>query len=51
MDFIDKMHSDNMDVPMLDYGNVYAEFFEKAHAGKSFQTIKQLLEHCEAMVK
>ena len=51
MDFIDEMESDKMDIPMLDYTNVYAEFFERIHAGKSFGTIKDLLEHCKIITK
>jgi hypothetical protein len=51
MDFIDEMESDEMDIPMLDYTNVYAEFFERIHHGENFQSIEQLLERCKRMLK
>lgn len=51
MEFIDEMESDKLDIPMMDYSNVYAEFFEKKHLGKSFDTIEKLLEHCRTIVK
>jgi len=51
MDFINEMESDNIDIPMLDYTNVYAEFFGRIHDGKSFDTIEKLLEHCKAIIR
>lgn len=51
MDFVDEMESDEIDIPMLDYTNVYAEFFEKIHHGKSFYSVEKLLEHCRIIVK
>lgn len=46
MDFIDDMESDNIDIPMLDYRNVTAAFFENQLQIKYFSTIKELLKHC-----
>ncbi len=48
MDFMDEMESD-IDIPMLDYTDVYAKFFDKHE--KHFETIKELLEHCENVTK
>ena len=46
MDFIDVMDSDEIDIPMLDYGNVEATFFENAFQRKHFNTIEELYNHC-----
>ena len=50
MDFIDEMESDNIDIPMLDYRNVTAAFFESKLMIKYFSTIGDLLEHCKKVV-
>ena len=47
MDFIDEMESDKIDIPMLGYENVTAVFFENPRNIKTFNTIKDLLEHCK----
>ncbi len=49
MDFMDEMESDSVDIPMLDYTDVYAIFFDKHE--KYFGTIKDLLEHCKNITK
>ena len=46
MDFIDVMDSDEIDIPMLDCGNVEATFFENALQHKHFNTIEELYNHC-----
>lgn len=46
MDFIDIMDSDEIDIPMLDYGNVEADFFENPLQHKYFNTIEDLYNHC-----
>ena len=50
MDFIDEMESDNTDIPMLDYRNVTAAFFENKFQVKYFSTIEELLEHCKKII-
>lgn len=49
MDFIDEMESDSIDIPMMDYKDVNAEFFEK-HV-KHFDTIEDLYNHCKEIVR
>lgn len=51
MDFIDEMYSDKIDIPMLDYKNVTATFFQKSLLIKNFSTILELLNHCERIIK
>lgn len=51
MDFIDEMESNNPDIPMLDYTNVNAVFFENPKNSKPFDTIEMLLGHCKLIVK
>lgn len=51
MDFIDEMDSDKIDIPMLDYKNVTAVFFENPLQIKYFSTIAELLNHCKRMIK
>jgi hypothetical protein len=51
MDFIDTMNSNNIDIPMLDYGNVEAMFFENKLIVKRFGTIDDLLNHCIEITK
>ena len=50
MDFIDEMESDNIDIPVLDYSNVHAVFFESKLDEKYFNSINELLEHCKKIV-
>jgi hypothetical protein len=51
MDFTDAIESDEIDIPMLDYTNVEADFFENPLLHKSFNTIVELYEHCKAILK
>jgi hypothetical protein len=51
MDFTDAIGSDEIDIPMLDYTNVEADFFENPLLHKSFNTIAELYEHCKAILK
>ena len=51
MDFIDTMESDEVDIPMLDYSDVHAKFFDNEHNTKVFNTVGELLEHCKQIVK
>lgn len=51
MDFIDEMDSDKIDIPMLDYKNVTAAFFENSLQIKYFSTIAELLNHCKKIIK
>ena len=46
MDFIDTMDSDEIDIPMFDYEDVDAVFFENELLTKHFETIEELYEHC-----
>lgn len=51
MDFTDAMESDNVDIPMMDYENVEADFFENPLHHKHFNTIADLYNHCVAIMK
>lgn len=51
MDFINTMESDEVDIPMLDYKDVHAKFFDNEHNKKEFDTVGELLEHCKQIVK
>lgn len=51
MDFIDVMDSDEIDIPMLDYENVEATFFENPLLHKNFNTIEELYNHCIEITK
>ena len=52
MDFIDTIDSeDDIDIPMLDYGNVEATFFENPLIYKQFDTIEDLYNHCQEIIK
>ena len=51
MDFIDVMDSDEIDIPMLDYQNVEADFFENPLLHKHFNTIEELYNHCVKITK
>ena len=48
-DFTEELESDNLDIPMLDYGNVTATFFEKRT--KNFDTIDDLYHDCVEIMK
>lgn len=51
MDFIDEMESDSSDMPMMDYSNVNAKFFENPLQTYHFATIECLYNHCKEIVK
>ena len=51
IDFIDTMESDEVDIPMLDYSDVHAKFFDNELNKKEFTTVGELLEHCKQIVK
>lgn len=51
MDFIDKMESDEMDIPMLDDEVVEYVFFEKPIDRGYFATIDDILEYCKNIVR
>ena len=51
MDFIDQMDSDKIDIPMMDYENVEADFFENPLLHCKFTTIERLYNHCKAIVR
>ena len=51
MDFTDDMEADDVDIPMMDYENVEAAFFENPLHHKHFDTIKDLYEHCKAIMR
>lgn len=51
MDFTNTMESDEVDIPMMDYENVEADFFENPLHHKHFDTIEDLYNHCKMIVK
>lgn len=51
MDFVDAIDSDNIDIPMLDYENVEADFFENPLLHKHFETIEDLYNHCQSILQ
>lgn len=51
MDFIDLMDSDDVDIPMMDYENVEADFFENPLLHCKFATIECLYEHCKSITR
>lgn len=51
MDFVDAIDSDNIDIPMLDYENVEADFFENPLLHKHFETIEDLYNHCKSILQ
>lgn len=51
MDFTDTVESDNVDVHMMDYENVEADFFENPLYHKHFDTIADLYNHCVSIMK
>lgn len=46
-DFTKEMESDGIDIPMMDYRNVEADFFENPLLHKDFSTIEELYTHCK----
>ena len=48
-DFTEELENNKVDIPMLDYGNVTATFFEKRT--KNFDTINDLYHHCVEIMK
>lgn len=51
IDFTNAMESDNVDIPMMDYENVDADFFENPLNHKHFDTIGDLYKHCLEIMK
>ena len=51
MDFLDEVESDNADIPMLDYTNVSATFFENPLNTKECETIADLVTHCKNIIR
>lgn len=47
--FTEAMESNKADIPMMDYKNVTATFFEKQT--KNFNTIDDLYHHCVEIMK
>ena len=48
-DFTEDLENNKVDIPMLDYGNVTATFFEKQT--KNFDTIDDLYHYCVEIMK
>lgn len=50
--FTDDIESDEIDIPMMDYQNVQADFrmSKTKYQRKSFATIKDLYTHCKIMM-
>lgn len=51
MDFIDSMESDDIDIPIMDYQNVEADFWENPLHHKHFDTIWDLYNHCKKIIR
>lgn len=51
MDFTDLMESNNMDIPMMDYQNVEADFWENPLHHKHFDSIEDLYKYCKEIVR
>lgn len=51
MDFLDLIKSEEIDIPMLDYSNIEAVFFENPMQHKFFDTINDLYKHCVLILK
>ena len=51
MDFVDQVESGEIDNEILGRKKVVAEFFENPLLHKHFNTIKELYEHCKAILK
>lgn len=50
-DFTDALESDDVDVPMIDYQNVDAYFFENPLNHNHFDTIQDLYYHCKLIME
>ena len=50
-DFTDALESDEVDIPMMDYKNVDAYFFEKPSSHLHFDTIEDLYYHCKLIME
>ena len=51
VDFLDQMDSDETDIPMMDYKNVEADFFENPLLHCKFATIECLYNHCISITR
>lgn len=51
IDFLDQMDSDDADIPMMDYVNVEADFFENPQLHCKFATIECLYNHCKSITR
>lgn len=51
MDFLDHMDSHDIDLPMMDYADVEADFFENPNLHRNFATLEGLYNHCKAIVR
>lgn len=50
MDFLDQMESNGVDIPMMDYTDVDAMFFENELNTKHCETIAELVDHCKMIL-
>lgn len=50
-DFTDRVESGEIDASVLNGSDVDAKFFENKHNTKSFQSVKELYEHCVEIMK
>lgn len=44
------MEADDIDIPMMDYKNVEADFWENPLHHKHFDTIRDLYRHCKGII-
>ena len=51
MDFTDQVESGEIDAPVMSGSNVDAIFFENKYNTKSFQSVKELYDHCVEIMK
>lgn len=49
-DFTNAMEADDIDIPMMDYKNVEADFWENPLHHKHFDTIRDLYRHCKGII-
>ena len=50
MDFLDVIDYNLIDIRVMNYTNVEADFFENPRLHKSFDTIQSLYHHCLTML-
>ncbi len=50
-DFTDRIESGEIDASVLNGSDVDAQFFENKHNTKSFQSVKELYDHCVEIMK